>query len=185
MKDLIIIKIGGQAISELTDDFFEQLAGWRSQLEDYEISQPFPQIEREVFRPTDEELSSESLSRFNDIKLNSLTLIGRMTRLGWIKGRAGDGAYFYEFYRDDISGKKVMPDGSVTLSGVRTQLSFSGCDISGYDREGEEVTITGVSFYPPCTDAFDAPKKRICDISPRYFSEAVYQLTRALGTAVE
>ena len=167
---------------ELTE---EQLAGWRSQLEDYEISQPFPQIEREVFRPTDEELSSESLSRFNDIKLNSLTLIGRMTRLGWIKGRAGDGAYFYEFYRDDISGKKVMSDGSVTLSGVRTQLSFSGCDISGYDREGEEVTITGVSFYPPCTDAFDAPKKRICDISPRYFSEAVYQLTRALGTAVE
>lgn len=31
MKDLIIIKIGGQAISELTDDFFEQLAVWRTQ----------------------------------------------------------------------------------------------------------------------------------------------------------
>lgn len=31
MKDLIIIKIGGQAISELTEDFFEQLAIWHAQ----------------------------------------------------------------------------------------------------------------------------------------------------------
>ena len=29
MKDLIVIKVGGNALDQLTSEFFEQLAAWR------------------------------------------------------------------------------------------------------------------------------------------------------------
>ncbi|TGU73659.1 DUF4132 domain-containing protein, partial [Mesorhizobium sp. M00.F.Ca.ET.186.01.1.1] len=44
----------------------ETLAGWRTQLEDYEISQPFDQLNRELFLPTEEELKADEVLRLPD-----------------------------------------------------------------------------------------------------------------------
>ena len=158
-------KIGLVHPIELTD---EQISKWKEQLEDYEITQPLEQLDREVFKVTEEEKKSKELVRYAGIIINDLTLTGRMTKLGWYKGSVIDGGGFTDFYRED--------------GDYGVELSFEGAYVSPF---GESTTIYETRFYKAGTvergsyvyDYADDKKAiELGDIPERYFSEIVLQL---------
>lgn len=162
---------------ELTE---EQIAVWKEQLSDYELTQPFDQLGRMVFRPEDKELPCNSLTRFEDATVNSVAMINKMTKNGWYKGDAEDAGYFYYFYREDVKSRTLNADGSTTYEGWGSLLVHSGASTVIYDFDGEEVTLKEVVFFkaghiPNYCGNHDGWVK-ISDVDPRYFSETMLLL---------
>lgn len=155
----------------------EDLAAWKEQLSDYEVTQPIPQLERQIYRVTEEEREATELARFGGILISGLSLSGRLQGLGWYRGSVQDGGGFYTFYRED--------------GDLGVELEFSGMFVGG---EYEEVTVYGVSFYRAGTVkrgsyVYDRIKKenqyKLGEVPPRYFSEIVIQLTHATSGSEE
>ena len=64
---------------------------------------------------------------------------------------------------------------------MRTELEFSGASIVAYDYEGEEVTLKKLKFYDPQHNPYSGEPMCIDEVSPRYYSEIMMQLTDFLG----
>lgn len=159
---------------ELTE---EDLSAWKEQLSDYEVVQPMEQLERPVYRITKEEKEERELTRFGGKLLNGLSLSGKLQGMGWYRGSVQDAGVYMTFYRED--------------GPVGVELEFSGCYVGD---ENEEVTVYGAQFYKAGTVArgsyvYDKIKEqngyRLGEISPRYFSEIVLQLTKATVSSQE
>ncbi len=155
----------------------EDLAAWKEQLSDYEIVQPIEQLNRPVYRLTEEEKGKTELTRFGGKVLNGLSLSGKLQSMGWYRGSVQDAGVYTTFYREDGQ--------------IGVELEFSGSYVGD---ENEEVTVYGASFYRAGTVkrgsyVYDTIKKedlfRLDEVSPRYFSETVLQLTRALSSSQE
>lgn len=155
----------------------EELSAWKEQLSDYEIIQPFEQLERPVYRLTEEEKGKEELTRFGGKVLNGLSLSGKLQGMGWYKGSVQDAGVYMTFYREDGE--------------LGVELEFSGSYVGD---ENEDVTVYGAAFYKAGTVkrgsyVYDTIKKEnrytLDQVSPRYFSEIVLQLTRATASSQE
>ncbi len=155
----------------------ELLAEWKEQLSDYEITQPIQQLERPVYLLTEEEKKQKELIRFGGKVLNGLSLSGKLQSQGWYRGSVQDGGVYCTFYREDGS--------------IGTELSFSGSYVGD---ENEEVTVYEAVFYRAGTvkrgsyvydTVKDANQYALADVSPRYFSEIVLQLTKATASSQE
>ena len=141
------------------------------------MTQPFEQLERQVYRVAEEEKGKAELTRFGGKLLNGLSLSGKLQGMGWYRGSVQDGGVYTTFYREDGE--------------LGAELEFSGCYVGD---ENEEVTIYGARFYKAGTVqrgsyVYDTIKKEneytLDQISPRYFSEIVLQLTRATTSSQE
>ena len=66
------------------------LDAWSELLADYELLQPFPQLERPVRRLTEEEAAAERLTRFEGATVPAGRLLG-LERRGWQRGEPLDG----------------------------------------------------------------------------------------------
>jgi len=152
----------------------EDIALWKEQFENYEIKQPFEQLNREIFTVTEEERNRNTVERFGGVMLNGLSLLGKLTDFGWIRGAIGDGGGYYAFYKEDNNHK------------VEVGLNFSGVSV-GY--ESEEVTVYDLCFYKLGTMskyAYINEKTQkqntisIGTLPERFFSEILYQVSRAL-----
>ncbi len=159
---------------ELSED---ELSAWTEQLEDYEITQPFMQIKRPVYRPEPDELNAVDIKRFYGKEVLNQTLTSRMEKNGWYRGDAQDAGCFYEFGRYDISRKIKDADGKSIAVGYGAGLSFSGAYIGVYQMEAEDVDIENLCFYRADNMAKKIP---VSEVSDRYFSEIVMQLTAML-----
>lgn len=157
----------------------ETLDGWKRQLEDYEITQSIPQLDRPVYRLEPGMEQTRSLERFGGKKLNGLSLSGKLQGLGWYRGSVEDAGIFYTFYREDPA----------LHMGV--ELNFSGCYVGG---ENDTVTVYEATFYRSGTVrrgsyCYDTPTAEntfaLGDVPPRYYSEIVYQLERATASSTE
>ncbi|MDE7300306.1 MAG: DUF4132 domain-containing protein, partial [Lachnospiraceae bacterium] len=166
-------KIGLVHPIELTK---EELEAWKQQLEDYEIVQPFMQLERGIFTVTEEELTQRKLSRFSGRVVNDMSLGSRLLGFGWYRGPVLDGGCVETYYRED------------TEIGLGAELHFSGC-FAGYLNE--DVTIYSVRFYKPgeveggCC-LYEKDETKMCllqDIPAKYFSEVAMQVERATSMA--
>lgn len=153
---------------ELTTD---QRASWIEQLSDYEITQPFNQLGRQCFRPTDNELNSDEVTRFEDKSVGNYTLRGKLTKQGWETGTPLDAGWFMEFVRNDILKCVKNPDGSAVYEGYHTEIEFSGMGIDYMDAEN--VTLGKLTFKRCGTNK----NLKIKDVNLRYFSEIIMQLT--------
>ena len=160
----------------------ESLETWKQQLEDYEITQPIEQLERAVYHLAQEEQEGKSLERFGGMLINDLSLGGKLTTLGWYRGSVQDAGCFYTYYREDAS------------LGLGAELHFSGSFVGSGVMGGEEVTVYDVRFYKAgtiergsyCYDEVEGEKQILLkDIPPRYFSEIVWQLTKATASSKE
>ena len=160
----------------------ESLETWKQQLEDYEITQPVEQLNRAVYCLTQEERESKSLERFGGMILNDLSLGGKLTAMGWYRGSVQDAGCFDTYYREDVS------------LGLGAELHFSGSYVGSGSMGGEEVTMYDVRFYKAgtiergsyCYDEAEGEKQLpLKDIPPRYFSEIVWQLTKATASSKE
>ncbi len=162
---------------ELTED---QISVWKEQLSDYELTQPFDQLGRTVFRPDDKELPCNCITRFENFPVNSVALINKMTKSGWYKGDAEDAGFFYYFYREDVKSRTLNEDGSTTYEGWGSLLVHSGASTVIYDFEGEEVTLEKLVFFKaghvPEYYRQDNTWVKISDVDPRYFSETMLLL---------
>ena len=159
----------------------ETLEGWKQQLEDYEIAQSIPQLDRPVYRLEPGTEQARSLELFGGKLMNGAALSGKMLGLGWYRGSVEDAGFYYTFYREDAS----------LHMGV--ELRFSGCSV-GYEYENTDVTVYEAVFYRSGTVTrgsycYDTPKEEntfaLADVPPRYYSEIVYQLERATASSTE
>lgn len=155
----------------------ESIAAWKEQLEDYEIIQPVEQLSRPLFRLTEEEKKSGELTRFGGKLLNGLSLSGKLQNMGWYRGSVQDAGGYYTFYREDGE--------------IGVELEFSGCFVAD---ENEEITVYGAQFYKAGTVArgsyvYDTIKEedhyRLGEVSPRYVSEIILQLSKATASSTE
>lgn len=151
----------------------EELAAWKEQLSDYEITQPLEQLSRPVFRLKEEEKEERAFARFEDQTLNGLTLSGRLLKMGWLRGEILDAGFYESYYR--IDGE------------IGAELTFSGSTVG---QENEEVTIRQLYFCritppEPGSSAHRAFRKEnrclLKEVDPRYFSETVLQAAKAAG----
>lgn len=157
----------------------ELIAAWKEQLSDYEVTQPFEQLDRTIYTHEPEEENAYEITRFEGKVINGLSLLGKMTAFGWYKGSVEDAGFYYTFYREDEA------------LGIGAELSFEGLPV-GY--ENEDTTIGKIKFYKAGTVkrgsyVYDTVKKengiKIKDLPKRYFSEIIYQMTKALASARE
>ncbi len=149
----------------------EILGTWKEQLSDYEIVQPIEQMERPVYRVTEEEKEATDLIRFGGMVLNGLSLSGKLQDMGWYRGEVLDGGCYYTFYREDQD------------KGV--ELSFSGCYVGD---ENDMVTVYEAFFYQPGVTekagwTNQPVKQKLRDVEQRYFSEVVLQITKATASS--
>lgn len=155
----------------------DTLSAWKEQLSDYEVTQPIEQLDRPVYRITEEEKEQKELTRFGGKLLNGLSLSGKLQGQGWYRGSVQDAGVYDTFYREDGE--------------MGVELEFSGCFVGD---ENEEVTVYGAQFYKAGTVkrgsyVYDKVKEqhryRLSEVSPRYFSEIVLQLTKATASSQE
>lgn len=155
----------------------DTLSAWKEQLSDYEVTQPIEQLERPVYRMTEEEKKQRELTRFGGKLLNGLSLSGKLQSQGWYRGSVQDAGGYYTFWREDGE--------------MGVELEFSGCYVGD---ENEEVTVYGAQFYKAGTVkrgsyVYDTVKEqhqyKLGEVSPRYFSEIILQLTRATASSQE
>ncbi len=152
----------------------ETLKDWKQQFEDYEIVQPFPQLQRKIYRVTEEEKKMKAIERFAGTKINGLSLVGKLTKMGWYRGSVQDAGCYYQFYKED---EKV---------GIGAELQF---DYLGVGYENEETTIYELNFYKSCTvergsyvydEVTDENVILPSKVPERFFSEILYDVDRAL-----
>lgn len=161
----------------------DEIATWSEQLTDYEITQPFSQLTRKVYRLLPEELKKDTLQRFSGKEMNNLTLMNKMLKLDWSKGYAQDAGYFYEFCRDDIAGQEKDKDGNIQYTGYHVELKFNGMYIGSSYADTEDVMIEDVRFW-----SLEKPVKednflKLEQVSEKYLSEIILQLTSIFGEA--
>ncbi|MDE6784464.1 MAG: DUF4132 domain-containing protein, partial [Ruminococcus sp.] len=161
---------------ELSED---EISAWKEQLSDYEIVQPFPQLERKIFRVTPEEAGSAVIERFNGKEAVNTSFASRMMKNNWDKGTPEDAGFFYQFTRYDIS-RHVKKDGKLVPEGWYAELDFSGMYIGVFSEEADEITIGTLSFYSVSNTSSNAALPA-GEVSKRYFSEIILQLTEILG----
>lgn len=152
----------------------ETLESWKQQFEDYEIVQPLPQLERKVYNITEEEKNMKVSERFAGIKINGLSLVGKLTKMGWYRGSVQDGGGYYQFYKED---EKI---------GIGSELNFDWLSIG---CENEETTMYELVFYKAKTvergsyvydEVTEENKISPIEVPKRFFSEILYDIDRAL-----
>lgn len=162
--------------SELEKDAID---AWKEQLSDYEVTQPFEQLERAVYTYEEKEADQCEISRFEGLVINGLSLLGKMTGFGWYKGAVEDAGFYYSFYREDEA------------LGIGAELTFEGVQVGD---ENEDTTIGKLAFYKTGTVGkggyvyHSAEKENavaVKDLPERYFSEIIYQVKKTLAGARE
>lgn len=152
----------------------ESLEGWKQQFEDYEIVQPFPQLQRKTYIVTDEEKEMKNIERFGGIKINGLSLVGKLTKMGWYRGSVQDAGCYYQFYKED---EKI---------GIGAELQF---DYLGVGYENEETTVYELTFYKANTvergsyvydEVTEENTILPVKVPKRFLSEILYDVDRAL-----
>ncbi len=152
---------------------------WKEQLADYETIQPIEQLDRDVYRVMEDEKDTKRMERFGGSVLNDFTLDSKLANLGWYRGVIGDAGSYNTYHRKDAEVN------------MGVELHFSGScvgwhqgDVTVYDARFYEAKSIGYGSY----GYVDADKKEaflLQDVSPRYFSEIVRQLTKATASSDE
>lgn len=143
----------------------KELSAWKQQIKDYEIVQPFAQLDRDMFRPTDEEKGKDCIERFKGKVVKSIGLASAMNKIGWSKGAAGDGAMIDDFLREDVFSRN---------EGIKASLRHSGMSVEIYRSEEVDVTVEELYFYK----LPDGGRMTVGELRDRYFSEIMYQLSK-------
>lgn len=150
----------------------KNLSMWKQQLIDYEIDQPFLQLNRTIYRPLPEELNNDLCRQMYGREVYSGTLKNRIFALGWERGQIGDGGTYNTYLK--VNNK----------FGVTAELRFSG-DCVSYEF-GEDVTIYDIKFYDHEENAnVDSYKKvtmKISSVNDRLFSEVLNQVEKAISS---
>lgn len=148
------------------------LADWKTQLEDYEVVQPFTQLERRIYVPESEELQRREWTGVPKGEYSPTGFPKAIERYGWFKGDAQDAGFYYELYKQ--------------YDHLIAELRFSGTSISYYEGM-EDISLEELRFYKNDERGqrhhYYSPEKAslLVDVPDRVFSETVYDILRAAG----
>lgn len=173
-EDTESIRIGLVHPVEMEQD---SISEWIEQLEDYEITQPFAQLTRKIYRLLPEESGKTAVQRFSGNEMGNISLAGKMLKAEWSKGEAQDGGAFYEFTRTDIASQEKSEDGKMQYTGYYVELAFEGMYIAVSFEDNQNVAIGDLKFWSLENPIRSENPLRLEQISPRYFSEIILQLT--------
>lgn len=135
-------------------------AAWKRLLDDYEILQPFPQIVREVFQPTNEEREARELVRSTGRRVSTGKLLGLESR-GWTRGRHPDTST--SFWIE----KPVGPDCLAVI------FLEPGIEL-GNPRSTPQQTLARIVLLDPASR--EEAVQTLGDLEPVVFSELVRDL---------
>lgn len=138
---------------ELTE---EELKLWQETLDDYEIVQPFEQINRPVFRVIDK--NKDVFDDFKGYMLGRFALKNNLFKYGWNRGMVEDAGCFYYYDKSYSDGTNV-------------NLDFLGDYVGNYD-DNMEVPIYDITLTK------NGEKLKLSEISPRLYSELYYELKK-------
>ncbi|WP_339307985.1 DUF4132 domain-containing protein [Paenibacillus sp. FSL R5-0519] len=146
------------------------LEGWTTQLEDYEIKQPFEQLSREIHQPEDEDKTKNEYDRLPESDFSPTSFPKALEKYGWIKGQAQDGGWYHEFYKE--------------YGDLVAELQFSGTSISYYEGL-DDITLESLHFFKPNNKQYyyygDNKPIALGNVPGRVFSETIYDILRATG----
>ncbi len=152
----------------------EQKGAWGELFSDYEILPPFPQLSREVYFLTAEELKNKTINRWDNLKIPSAALIGTLEKLGWFRGAAEDAGVFYTHSR-------LFPAADITAV-----VEYDGVPMGSIvDWEDQEIQncfflkgqITGIGY----TDGVHKKSLPLAEIPALILSEVLRDLTIIAG----
>ncbi|WP_067480530.1 DUF4132 domain-containing protein [Actinomadura hibisca] len=139
-------------------DLGDALPEWAKVLEDYEILQPFPQLDRPAFLLTAQERAGDRLTRFEGAGLPAVDLLRLLWR-GWNDGSAdGDGRQYAMSHQVD---------------GGRVEITFGPGIKFGYLENNPDQTLGTLRLHGP---------GRFGDLPPAAVSELLLDLTTLTET---
>ncbi|MDQ3623144.1 MAG: DUF4132 domain-containing protein, partial [Verrucomicrobiota bacterium] len=154
---------------------------WRQHLADYEITPPFPQLERPVIAPTPEQAARKFLADTKGTQLYAMTFRGRAEKRGWVRGSVCENGAVTGYYKPfpaaavdafvQLEGMYVGDDSSVTLH------TFY------FVRHGS-VRVGSYTYDEPANES-DPRLVTAADVPPIVFSEALGDLRHIAGRNVD
>jgi len=122
---------------ELTE---EELEKAKEFIDDYEITQPLTQINRQIFKPKDKD--SKKLMDFNGKIVKSNTFHFALTKAGFFKGIVEDNGTIFTYYMD-VKDTEIL----VVMSGITIGF-YDNSDIEIYEaifRKGKDIELGKVN----------------------------------------
>ncbi len=131
---------------------------WLAHLKDYNVETLFEQFGRQNFQPTEEQKAETELGDFQGHLLETFKLRGRATKLGYTRGQAQDGGWFFDYH-------KRFP----TL-GIESVIEFTG---NGLPEENRTVALTNMHFdrIPDGEASGESEKMPLSEVPPVLLSE--------------
>ncbi len=109
----------------------EEASRWKNHLADYEVVPLFEQVGKPIYPLPDGAKEQTEIRDFVGHMIEAFKLRGRAAKLGYVRGGAEDGGWFYRY-------NKQFP----TL-GIEASIEFSG---NGLPEENRTVALTSLSF---------------------------------------
>ncbi len=109
----------------------EQSQAWRQHFKDYNVETLFDQFGRQNFNLSEENRNESDVADFQGHVLEAFKLRGRANKLGYTRGQAQDGGWFFDYH-------KRFP----TL-GIEATIEFTG---NGMPEENRNVALTILHF---------------------------------------
>jgi hypothetical protein len=116
-----------------------EVAQWTAHLADYEVTPLFQQLGRGTYAVTPQLRSKREITDFTGYVLEAFTLRGRAGKLGYTRGQAHDGAWFFSY-------EKRLP----TL-GIVATVNFTG---NPMPEENRLVALKELSFRRETSDGY-------------------------------
>lgn len=129
-------------ITDLEEDTIDK---WKNQLSDYEIKQPFNQINEKIFTLKENNIKDNNITVFENKTVLSSTIMSIAKKLDMQRGSVWDAGYFSDYYLEDIYNK------------IGCEINFKGMYV-GIDYS-KEVRFGTVIFYD--IDKVGAPLKNV------------------------
>ncbi len=156
---------------------------WQTHLAEYEVTPPFPQLERPVVRVRDDRRNVKIAKDLEGTPLNAMTFKGRAEKLGWSRGSVNDAGEI-DTYRKSFPSVGVEAfldlEGFYIGIGMMDEIKLG----DAYFVEAGSVKV-GSYVYDNPSDASDPRLIRFGDVPPVVFSEIMGDLARIAGRQPE
>jgi hypothetical protein len=155
----------------------ENLIKWKEHLVDYEISQPFPQLERMIFTVEKGKESETFYYRFKGSEVPCGTFKSRATKQGWQRGSVVDAGEVSNYIK------------SFSNAGFDSVLNLENLNVVTYDYDekallkecffvSSQTIQRGSYIYDEPRNSDDERLVKLKDVPPIVFSEAIWDLTK-------
>ena len=148
----------------------EQRLAWGELISDYEIIPPFPQISREIYTLEPDEIEATDITRFQNIKIPTIAIVGTLEKQNWLRGALGDHGDFHEHL-------KPFPNANITAM-VRYDVGMCvGMRDEGSDRIEHCFFLNGIhSYYEYSSSKLDHVMQ-LGNVDPVIISEVLRDLS--------